>query len=126
MRQDDRVCPHCSVDIFKVLEGRDYVAKLIAALSHPEPTTTVRAAWILGKLRARQAAEPLLHLISGDADVFAKAAAMEALGQIGDPRAKLVLAEFAEHGPATLRRTAAEALRVLDSATGCEPGDLNE
>jgi HEAT repeat protein len=114
VNEADRVCPHCGVDIRGVLDQRDYVAKLIAALSHPEPTTPVRAAWILGKLRAKSAVGPLLALVQGDADVFAKAAAVEALGRIGDASARMVLAELAEKGPVLLRGKATEALRLLD------------
>lgn len=110
----ERVCPHCGVDIPGLLDQRDYVAKLIAALSHPEPTTPIRAAWILGKLRAKSAVVPLLTLLQGDADLFVKAAAVEALGQIGDTSARMVLAELAKEGPVLLRGKASEALRLLD------------
>jgi HEAT repeat protein len=98
-----------------VLEQRDYVAKLIAALTHPEATTPVRAAWILGMLRAKSAVGPLLSLIQGGADLFAKAAAVEALGQIGDPAARSVLAGLAQGGLVVLRGKATEALKRLGS-----------
>jgi HEAT repeat protein len=112
----ERVCPHCGVDIPSVLDQRDYVAKLIAALSHPEPTTPVRAAWILGKLRAKSAVGSLLALVRGNADLFLKAAAVEALGQISDEGARTMLAELAEQGPFLLRNKATEALHLLDLA----------
>jgi HEAT repeat protein len=110
------VCPHCGVDIQNVLDQRDYVAKLIAALTHPEASTPIRAAWILGRLRASAAVGPLLTLLEGDADVFIKMAAVEALGQIGDASPRPLLAELAERGPALLRNKAAQALHLLDSA----------
>jgi HEAT repeat protein len=116
VNEADKVCPHCGVDIPGVLDQRDYVAKLIAALSHPEPTTPVRAAWILGKLRAKSAVRPLLALVRGNADLFLKAAAVEALGQIGDASARQVLVELAEKGPVLLRAKATEALHLLDLA----------
>jgi HEAT repeat protein len=114
VNEADKVCPHCGADIPGVQDQRDYVAKLIAALSHPEPTTPVRAAWILGQLRAKAAAGPLLAILRGDADLFVKAAAIEALGQIGDVSARTVLTELAESGGIVLRGKAAEALRRLD------------
>jgi len=109
------VCPHCGAEIAEVLERRDYTAKLIAALSHPEPTTPLRAIWVLGKLRAVKAAEPLMHLLQGKADPYTKAAAVEALGLIGAPGARPILTELAENGPVLLRDKAAEALRRLDA-----------
>jgi HEAT repeat protein len=112
----ERVCPRCGVDIPSVLDQRDYVAKLIAALSHPEPTTPVRAAWILGKLCAKSAVGPLLALVQGNTDQFVKAAAVEALGQIGDVSARMVLSELAENGTFLLRSKATEALHLLDLA----------
>lgn len=116
VEETDRVCPHCGVDIQNVLDQRDYVAKLIAALTHPEATTPIRAAWILGRLRAKAAVSPLLTLLQGDADVFVKSAAVQALGQIGDESARPVLVKLADHGPVVLRHKATEALTLLDSA----------
>jgi HEAT repeat protein len=104
------------VDIQNVLDQRDYVAKLIAALTHPEASTPIRAAWILGRLRASAAVGPLVTLLEGDADVFIKMAAVEALGQIGDPSARPLLAELAERGPVVLRNKAVQALHLLDLA----------
>jgi HEAT repeat protein len=101
------------VDVSEVLERRDYVAKLIAALSHSEPTTPIRAAGILGKLKVRAATGPLLELLQGNADPYIKAAAVEALGAIGDPAVRGMLAELAESGPVLLRRRAEEALGRL-------------
>jgi HEAT repeat protein len=109
------VCPHCGVDIQNVLDQRDYIAKLIAALTHPEASTPIRAAWILGKLRASAAVPPLLALLQSDADVFIKMAVVEALGQIGDASARPLLAELAERGPVLLRRQAVQAVDLLDS-----------
>jgi HEAT repeat protein len=106
-------CPGCGADIPAVLDQRSYVDKLIAALSHPEPSTPIRAAWILGKLRTKAAVVPLLELLRGKSDLYTKAAAIEALGQIGEPSVRPTLAELAEGGPPTLRRIAEEALDRL-------------
>jgi HEAT repeat protein len=109
------VCPHCGVDIQNVLDQRDYIAKLIAALTHPEPSTPIRAAWILGRLRASAAVGPLMALLQGNADVYIKMAAVVALGQIGDSNARPLLVELAERGPLLLRNKAVQALDLLDS-----------
>jgi len=41
---DDRACPRCGADMEAVQRRREFVAKLIAALDHPEPETRARAA----------------------------------------------------------------------------------
>jgi HEAT repeat protein len=56
---------------------------------------------------------PLLELLRGKSDLYTKAAAIEALGQIGEPSVRPTLAELAEGGPPTLRRIAEEALDRL-------------
>lgn len=63
----------------------DYVEKLIAALRHEEPQTTVRAAWILGRIADRRAVGPLIDAAAGGGDPEFLAAVVEALGRIGDP-----------------------------------------
>jgi hypothetical protein len=126
VKETDTVCPHCGVDIAKLLDERDYIAKLIAALSHPEPSTPVRAAWLLGKLRATSAVGALLDLLQGDTDLYVKAAAVEALGEIGETSAEATLAHLAEQGPVLLRRKAEEALRKLRATTTAAIHGRNE
>jgi HEAT repeat protein len=63
----------------------DYVEKLIAALRHEEPETTVRAAWILGRIADRRAVGPLIDAAGRGGDPEFLAAVVEALGRIGDP-----------------------------------------
>jgi HEAT repeat protein len=113
VKEDERACPHCGADIVSIQSGRDYVAKLVAALSHTEPTTPRRAAWLLGKLRAREAVDALLDILRGKADPYIKESAVDALGQIGDPRAAPALAELAQGRPVLLRGPAEEALKRL-------------
>jgi HEAT repeat protein len=109
-------CPSCGADIVAVTANRNYVTKLIAALSHPEPTTPIRAAAILGQLKAADAIKPLLSLLRSEADPYIKAAAAEALGEIGGSQAYDDLIRQAISGPAVVRRAAAQALsRLSDS-----------
>lgn len=107
------ICPHCRADIPETLSKRDYASSLIAALSHHEPETPIRAATILGSLRASQAVAPLIRLVGGDADLYQKSAAIEALGQIGDPSAEPMLKRLMQEGPSTLRIAAGEAWTEL-------------
>lgn len=113
VQEDTAHCPHCGVDIPLLLQGRDYIDMLIAALKHPEPQTPIRVATILGNLRTPRAVEPLLDLLEGDADIYQKAAAITALGKIGDRRAEAVLNHIVGNGPTTLRRVAQKALDEL-------------
>jgi HEAT repeat protein len=106
-------CPHCGVDIPFLLQARDYIDMLIAALRHPEPRTPIRVATILGNLRTPRAVEPLLDLLRSVADIYQKAAAITALGKIGDRRAEAALQQILEGGPATLRGVTQEALAEL-------------
>jgi HEAT repeat protein len=109
----DKVCPHCRTEIAELLHERDYTAKLIAALTHSEPTTPVRAASLLGTLRARRAVPPLIELAESTADIYQRAAAIEALGKIADPQAEPVLERILTNGPDTLRPPARTALHEL-------------
>lgn len=113
VKEEEKVCPHCAAEISKVLDQRDYIGKLIAALLHREPSIPLRAAWLLGKLRAKSAVGALLDLLEGGADPYVKAAAVEALGRIGEASAETLLAELAEQGPVLLRGKAEEALKRL-------------
>lgn len=111
-------CPCCSADVQGVTDSRSYTAKLVAALSHPEPTTPVRAAKILGELRAAEAVGPLLDLVRQTRDPYTQAAAAEALGRIGAAESWPVLAELAENGPILARRQARIALSRMKPAEG--------
>lgn len=52
------------------------------ALSHPEPSTVMRAVWLLGQLRDRRAVEPLERLLERTHDVFVTRAARAALSEL--------------------------------------------
>jgi len=94
-------------------EGRrdTYVRSLIEALDNREPMTPVRAAWILGEMRAREAVPELVSSCarhSDDPEFLATAA--EALGKIGDDSALPFLADIARTSYLKARLTAVEAL----------------
>ena len=76
------VCPSCGADQ-KALTEEPFVQKLLRALRHPEPETPIRAAYVLGKLRAREGVLELIRLMHESPDPYIAAACAEALGEIG-------------------------------------------
>jgi len=73
------------------LSEESYVQKLIRALHHPEPETPIRAAYVLGELRATQAMDELTDILHSSPDPYIAAACAEALGKIGGASALAVL-----------------------------------
>jgi len=76
-------CRSCGTKLIPVPE-KNFVDKLITALRHPEPTTPIRAAWILGQRKEKLAVQPLLDLVKTSTDPYILSAVVNALGQIGD------------------------------------------
>ena len=107
-------CPHCG----KLIDNKeaDYVTKLIRALNHPEPTTPVRVAWILGEIRAKVAVGPLLDVTRQTKDPYLLSSAVEALGKIGDTRSVTELAELMKKSSIVVRLKAVEALARIGSS----------
>jgi HEAT repeat protein len=93
---------------------RSYVEKLIAALEHPEAQTPVRAAWLLGELRAASGVRALLRVIEATTDPYLAEAAIEALGKIGDPAARPLLERACQTGALPVRRAARRALASIE------------
>jgi HEAT repeat protein len=114
----ETVCPACGADAEQFSSRRSYVQKLIAALEHPEPQTPVRAAWLLGQVRAAEAVSALVGVVQESSDPYLVEAAVEALGQIGDPTCRAVLEQAAREGALRVRRAAERALRRMDD--GCQ------
>jgi HEAT repeat protein len=89
----------------------EFVAGLIAALDNPEPMTPVRAAWILGELRAREAVPSLVESSDRHADdPEFLAAVAEALGKMADESAVPFLITLAHASFLKVRLAAVEAL----------------
>ena len=115
-------CPHCWAEVdaaaevcpacwARLADPGSYVAKLIAALRHPEPFTQRRAAYVLGLLRDPSAVAALAAVLAGPADPYVKGEAAHALGAIGGGRACAILQQVAqdESQPLMVRRTAMAA-----------------
>lgn len=113
--EDRATCPHCGLDIHAFWDSKDYVEKLILALNHPEPTTPVRAAELLGRLRASQAIEPLTRLVGESGDVFVVRAAIRALAAVGTADAREFLETLTSHPARWIREAVAESLRAAVS-----------
>jgi HEAT repeat protein len=101
-------CLKCGATL-EALQG-NYVEKLILALRHPLPETAQLAAWILGELKAPDAAPRLKELLSESEEPGTLEAAAEALGKIGDASAIGALASGCSRWPLRTRVKVAEAL----------------
>lgn len=116
-----RSCARCGAPL-RGPEGETYARRLIWALRHPEPSTALRAAVLLGKLATPEAIEPLTEVLCAPGpDPYVKAAAARSLGRIGGGKARAALVRTLEHGPVPARLAAVEALEALgpdESAAG--------
>ena len=72
------------------------VPELIAALADPDGNVRRLAASALGKLKARDAVEPLLRLLRAETFSQVRQYAIKALGSIGDERARGALKQIAD------------------------------
>jgi HEAT repeat protein len=106
------VCPYCQADL-REFSDETFEQKLIRALHHPEPSTPIRAATILGKRRTKAAVEPLIDLGLSTSDPYVQEAAVVALGLIGDPRARACLELLSREGALRTRGAAVSTLEML-------------
>ena len=97
------ICPACGFDIRAFFENKDYVDKLVVALSHPDAATPVRSAWILGQRREERAIEPLYNLARHSPDLYVVAAAVKALLDIGTAESLARASVFSEHPSIMIR-----------------------
>ncbi|MBE2201323.1 MAG: HEAT repeat domain-containing protein [Anaerolinea sp.] len=124
-----RYCPHCWAEnayeatlcaaCGMTLEEaeKDFVARLIDAIGHPEPTRAALASDILGRqLHEARAVDALLARLARQPDSMdVTTAVAEALGQIGAQRAVPALAALLLDGqrPLPARLAAVEALAAI-------------
>jgi HEAT repeat protein len=95
--------PSCGLDIRKFWDSKDHVQKLILALNHPEPSTPVRAAWLLGKTKDPRAVDALVDLITEGKERYIVRAAINALTEMNTAKAREVLATLLDHRDRTVR-----------------------
>jgi hypothetical protein len=116
-------CVHCGQEIAPP-NDLSYDQQLIWALGHPDGDRAIMAARTLGIHRAREAAPRLHEVALGGADPFLAAEALRSLVAIeGVDPLRLLLTEFAEHGPLLLANVAAKVLRDASRA-GAEQRDV--
>lgn len=86
-----QLCPACGAATQDAQV--DIVDKYIAALTHPQAETRLRAAWMLGRMREARAVLALQEIIAarGNGDPYLLSAAAESLGLVGDRQAVPIL-----------------------------------
>ncbi len=130
--EDVARCPHCGFNIHELWNSKDYVEKLILALDHPEPSTAVNAAWVLGRLKDSEAVDALINLVKKTQDVYVARAAARALGEIGTEEALQFLATLVHHPAEIVRQEAMTILAVpkwssfLHAGSSRKKGDNDE
>ena len=82
LAEDLPQCPHCGAEIHDIWRSKSFLEKLILALNHSEPSTVMRAVWLLGQLADRRAVEPLERLLERTDDVFVARAVRVALSAL--------------------------------------------
>ena len=112
-----QVCPVCGSRVED--SQSDIVDKYIAALRHPQAETRLRAAWMLGRLRAANAISALREIVAArrNGDPYLLSAAVQSLGQIDDDRAVRVLLDLlADRSAAFMARV--QAVHALSQIGG--------
>ncbi|RTZ92625.1 MAG: HEAT repeat domain-containing protein [Deltaproteobacteria bacterium] len=105
------ICPHCGIDITRFWTSMNYEQKLIHALGHPEPTTVMRAAWLLGERGLEEAVPALVELTEKTDDIYIILEAVRALGKINTPASRKALRSLSDHSAAMIRREVKEILK---------------
>lgn len=101
---DADVCLRCDAPLET---SRDFDARLVWALGHPDGATAIRAADALAARRTPGAIEPLGRMAARIDDPYRAAAAVRALRAfLPDPRAAAHLAEARRHPSVIVRREA--------------------
>lgn len=101
---------------------KDYVDKLIEALKHPEPTTRVRAAWVLGRKKEKRAVTPLIEAINNNLnDPYILESIVGALGLTGDSSALDEIFSLLKSSYLIVRIQAARAISMIGDRKGVDP-----
>lgn len=104
-----------AVAVYTLGESHDSraVKPLLGMLNDSDHHVRRIAATALGKLGDRSAVEGLVVLLEGNQRVHVKAAALDALAQIGGERSLAVVARYTDSQSGWLRRSAVEAKQKL-------------
>lgn len=109
IKGEDKQCPYCTADITEH-EKKGFEKKLINALRHPERETVQRAVWILGKLKSFGAVKSLTFLYEQTNNSFLKMGILNALSEIGTPRAMDFILQSVDSEVSIVRRKAKELI----------------
>jgi len=107
-------CPKCGASLSA--DHEDFVAKLIAALRHREPTRAALAVEILAdRLREPRGFAPILALLTPERDAYVVLTAVRALARWGDRRAIEPLSRLLSDpaAPLVVRKAIVETLAQL-------------
>jgi hypothetical protein len=115
-RNDEPVCRHCGAEIGRIQAGKSYGQRLAEALRHPEPTTPLRVAMVLGLRREAGAVEALAACAHETGDLYLCLECLTALARIGTPEAWAAVASFVGDP----RRVVAARARTLVGRRGAE------
>ncbi len=120
--EDQDPCPHCGCRVAEHLLAKSYTERLIEALNHPEPETPVRAAYILGARRDREAV-PFLVAKAGDTrDVYLAMTCLDALARIGGQSAMNGIRRFCTDPRVMVSQRARDLLVGLGDEAFDSPG----
>lgn len=115
--EDHDRCPACGLDIHAFYDPKDYVDKLIMALKHPESSTPVRAAWLLGRIGDERAVRKLIECFIDSDDIYLYVAVARALGEIGTEEALEFLASQRDHAALMVRNEIQKALGLTGTCS---------
>lgn len=122
---DVPICPFCQLDIRAFWESKDWVDKLAIALGHPDRSTALRAAWLLGKIKAPRSVPILAEAVQATSDLYLAREIVRALAEIDGREAREVLRQLLQHPAQMVRDEAALALWQLGEITESEFEDLD-
>jgi HEAT repeat protein len=103
---DLEVCSSCGMNIHLFWDSKDIIEKLIHSLHHPEPSTPIRAAWLLGEMGDPRAVEPLINLIQDTQDHYLIRSAVQALQHINTEEGREFLKTLQHHPVRMIREEA--------------------
>lgn len=109
MAEDQLVCSRCSANISN-WETKTFAAKLLQALSPPEPQTQMRAVYLLGETKDASALDALGQVYRTSHDPFLQGEVIKAVSKIGGDFAVPLLIEALEHSSFIVRCESRTAL----------------
>lgn len=122
LEEDQDPCLHCGCKVSDYLQAKSYTQRLIEALNHPEPETPVRAAYILGVRRDREAMPFLVAKAESTKDVYLAMTCLDALARIGGQDAVKGISRFCTDPRVMVSRRANDLLAGLGDTAFDSPG----